>query len=367
MKKNNIINIAIGILSTIIAILLIFLILKTNKLQYNIEAITWQDLVDITPTKKNFDLALFQESLIKNIKNTEQSIVWIYQQKTIELLNEDEDNTQTAKIETTKILKWNGIIISNDWYIITNQHIVEDNKSDYTIAINNQEFNVNKIRYDKSLDLAIIKINVTEQLIPAKIMHISDTIQIWQIVFALKQDPEAQETITKMWIINSKNQKFKINDNNNIYAGLLQTSTAIEPWFSGWPLININWEIIGINTAIDNIEYWASYSLPLTQEFINQTIASIKESSKIIRPYIWIEYKQNINWWITVTKIIKDSPAVTAGIEINDTIYGINNESINYNNFLYQLYTYKPKKMIILNIQRWKFKQDIQVNLWIEE
>jgi S1-C subfamily serine protease len=379
MNKTKIQTITMSITWCIMALLLIFLIIKTNKLQYNLEIITWEDLVDITPIQKEFDLTLFQESFIKKIKKTEQSIVWIYEQKTIELLNEntqENNEIQTTKIETVKTLQWNWIIISNDGYIITNKHVIEDLKSKYTIAltkveentISYLEFNADKIRYDDWLDLAIIKINITQPLIPAKIINLSENTDIWQIVFALKSDPEVKETIAKWWIINSKNQKFKINKQDwdkNIYVWLLQNSTAIEPWFSGWPLTNINWEVIWINTAIDNIEYWASYALPLTQEFINQTISSIKESGKIIRPYIWIEYEQDING-VKITKIIKDSPADTAWVQINDIIYSINDNPTKYNDFLYQLYTYKPKKNIILNIQRQKFKQDIQINLWIE-
>ncbi len=374
MNKNRLKTIIVSATWGILAILLIFLIFKTNKLQYNLELITWEDLVDITPIQKDFDLNLFQDNLIQNIANTKESIVWIYEQRNIKLLNEDTDNnfdTQTTSIETIKTLKWNWIIISNDGYILTNQHVVENINSKYTISLNDKEFNADKIRFDQWLDLAIIKIKITEPVIPVRIAHISNNIDIWQIVFALKKDPEANETIVKMWIINSKKQKFKLdnqnwnNTRNNIYIWLLQNSTAIEPWFSWWPLIDINGETIGINTAIDNIEYGASYALPLTQEFINQTISSIKESSKIIRPYLWIEYKQDIDG-IRVTEIKKDSPASIAWVEINDVIYSINDNDIDYDNFLYQLYTYKPKKNIILNIQRAKFKQDIQINLWVE-
>lgn len=377
MNKNKILTTTLSLFGIAIVILLIFLILKTNKLQYNLEMITGQEIVDITPKQKDFDLTLFQEKLLNWIENNKSSIVWIYAKKEIELLA-DSQNTddikeweitnidiKKSKIETIKTLQWNGIIISEDWYIITNQHVVEDLKSNYTVILDDQEFTVNKIRNDDWLDLAIIKISVTQKLKPARFKNLTNTNTIWEIVFALKNNPTSQEIITKMWIINSKNQKFKM-DNNRTYVWLIQTSTAIEPWFSGWPLININWDVIAINTAIDNIEYWASYSLPLSQEFINQTISSIKESSKIIRPYIWIEYN-NQDDSIIVTKIHQNSPASNTELEIWDIIYGINNDNVNYNNFLYQLYTYKPNKNIILNIQKDKFKQDIQIKLWIEE
>ena len=204
--KTSIVSAAWGILT----ILLIFLIFKTNKLQYNIELITWEDLIDITPIQKDFDLTLFQNSLIENIKKTEISIVWIYEQRDIELLNENSDKnldnyneTQTTNIETIKTLQWNWIIISNDWYVITNKHVVENLNSKYTISLNNKNYDADKIRFDVWLDIAIIKIRITEPVIPARIIDISNNIDIWQIVFALKKDPEVNETITKMGIINS--------------------------------------------------------------------------------------------------------------------------------------------------------------------
>jgi len=336
---------------------------KTEKLKHNLQLISWEDLVDITPKDKNFDLSLFQKSISENLEKQKNSIVWIYEEKNIELFQEWQ-NEQTTTIKTNKSLQWNGIIISNNWYIITNKHVVENKNSTYYAKTEDKEIEIDKIRYDEWLDIAIVKISIKNELVPAKIINIQNNINIWDIVFALKKDPDNKETIVKMWIINSKKQKFK-TEKNNIYVWLIQSSTAIEPWFSGWPLINLNWEIIWINTAIDNVEYWASYSLPLNQEFINQTIYSIKESGKIIRPYIWINYKKHENG-IIVENIEENSPAKISWLEKWDIIYSINNNPITYENFLYKLYTYKINKNIILNIQRWNFKQDIQVNLWIK-
>ena len=364
MKKNNITKIIITGISAIIIVLLIILILKTNKLQYKVWIITWEDTVDITPLKQEFDFNLFQNTLLKNLENQEKSLVAIYAKKNIEILQENNDSQETI-IETTKKLEGNGVVISNDGYILTNKHVVQDKNTEYTIILEDQEFKVDKIWYDDWLDLAIIKIKVINPLIPVKIIKIQDTVKIWQTVFALKKDPDIKETIVKIWIINSKNQKFKI-EKNSIYVWLLKTSTAIEPWFSWWPLINLNGETIWINTAIDNIEYWASYSLPINQEFINQTISSIKESWKIIRPYIGIKYEEN-PIWIKITEINEWFILNNEWLQINDIIYGINNIPTNYSNFLYQLYTFKVNKQIILNIQRWNHKEEVQITLWKRE
>ena len=368
MIKNKTKIITISIFSLIIVGMLVFLLIKLNKLQDKVSIITWEDIVDITPDQKDFDFKLFEESLIKNLWELENNIVAIYANKTIEILqewNEDESEPQKAVMETINKLEWNGIVLTNDWYILTNKHVAQDKNAEYKIILNDQEFPVDKIRYDDWLDLAVLKIKVKENLIPAKIRKIQDKNKIWQIVFALKKDPDIKETIIKMWIINSLNQKFKMN-NNNVYVWLIKTSTAIEPWFSWWPLVNLNWEMIWINTAIDNIEYWASYSLPISQEFINQTISSIKESGKILRPEIWIKYEAN-PMWIKVVSIESGSNAQNAWLEVNDIIYSINNIDINYNNFLYELYTYKANKQVIFNIQKWNNKYEVQITLWTKE
>ncbi len=369
MNKKNKQNTIIIVLISIIVIILIFLIVSLFTIRKNIHQITWDDIIDITPKEKTFDFETFQNSLLKNIETNQDSIAAIYAQKNIEIIddsvNEQESKKQETKIETIKTLQWNGIIISPDGYIISNQHVLEDINANYTVKINDQEFEVSKIWYDEWLDLAIIKINVKEELIPATIKQIDQTIKIWQTVFALKYDPENQETIIKMGIINSKNQKFKIDDNRT-YVWFLQTSTAIEPGFSWGPLLDIYGEVIWINTAIDNIEYWASYSLPINQEFVNQTISSIKESGKIIRPYIGIKYEMN-SLWLLITEVEENSPAQDAWLQIWDIIYGINDIPTNYNNFLYQLYTYKVDKEIVLNIKRGNFNEDLQIKLWIKE
>lgn len=361
MKNNKTKIIVISIIGFIIISLLTFLLLKVNKLQNKISFITGEDMVDITDYQQNFDFKLFEESMLRNISKQEKLIAAIYIKKNIEIL-EEWNSGQNVIIETINKLEGNGIVLTNDGYILTNKHVIQEKNAEYKVIINNQEFLADKIRYDDWLDLAVLKIKVKENLETAKIRKVKDKNRIWQTVFALKKDPDINETITKMWIINSLNQKFKM-ENNNIYVWLIKTSTAIEPWFSWWPLINLDWEIIWINTAIDNIEYWASYSLPISQEFINQTIASIKESGKILRPYIWIKYEPH-PLWIKITSIEEWSNAEKAWLEVNDIIFSINNVDINYNNFLYELYTYKVNKEVIFNIQKWSQKHEIQIKLW---
>ncbi|HRX63822.1 MAG TPA: hypothetical protein P5060_01825, partial [Candidatus Absconditabacterales bacterium] len=130
MNKKNKQNTIIIVLISIIVIILIFLIVSLFTIRKNIHQITGDDIIDITPKEKTFDFETFQNSLLKNIETNQDSIAAIYAQKNIEIIddsvNEQESKKQETKIETIKTLQGNGIIISPDGYIISNQHVLED-------------------------------------------------------------------------------------------------------------------------------------------------------------------------------------------------------------------------------------------------
>ena len=343
----------------IIAILLTLFYIKLNNIQENLWK--WDSwLINITPTEKNIDLQAIQNEFLATIENQKGSTAAVMVKKKIKVVGEEW--VEDTEIETTKSQEWNAIVITTDWYLLTNKHVVEDKQWIYSVIIEDKEYPVDKIRNDDELDLSIIKIKADKTLTAAKIPSLNVETKIGNIVFAIKNDIESKEYRTKMWIINSKNQKLK-QKNGNIYVGLIKSSTAIEPGFSGWPLVDVNWNTIGINTAIDNIEYGASYSMPINQELISESLNSIKENNKIVRPSLNIEYEPS-DTWIKVTNIYEWSDAEKAWLKIWDIIVWINDFPVDYNNFLYVLYSHKAWKSVVLNIQQWELKNNIQVTLW---
>lgn len=349
----------------IFSCLFLILFLKINNLN-NIISGGWEsNLINITPTEKSNTLQSLQNDIKDSIYSTQNSIAAIYAKQKIWSVVEAIDWTE-KQVETVESLEWNAIVIANDWYMITNKHVVPDlDKTSYKAILQWEEYSIDKIWYDKLLDIAVIKIKTKGSTTPAIIAKMDGQAEIWDIVFAIKNDPEIWEYITKIWLVNSKNQKFEIQNNNDIYVWLIKNSTAIEWWFSGWPLINLKWDVIWMNTAIDNIEYSASYALPLSQEFINQTLSSIKESWQIIRPYLWIQYTDS-DFYVKVTEIFENSPASKTELAVWDIILWINDLPVSYNDFLYNLYTYKVGKQITLNIMRDWHKKDIQITIWKE-
>lgn len=362
----NIKNTLLYLTIFIFACWLIYLVLKIHKIENTINGWESASLIDITPwNKKSENLSTLQNDIKDNINTNKDSTAAIYAIKTVGSIVENEE-WEEKEIQTVESLEWNAIVISKDWFLITNKHVVTSNeKTTYRAELQWQSYPIDKIRLDNLLDIAVLKIKVKDWIIPAQIVTMWNTAEIGDIVFAIKNDPEINEYIVKRWLINSKNQKFEIQNNNNIYVWLIKNSTSIEWGFSGWPLINLNWEVIWINTAIDNIEYSASYALPICQEFVNQTLASIKESWQIIRPYLWIQYADS-DFAVKITEVTEWSPASKTELQVWDIIVWINNIPVTYNNFMYNLYTYKVWKQITLNIMRGDHKKDIQITIWKE-
>lgn len=353
------------VLFTIIAVLFIITYLKLKNIEQNLGKEN-SGLVNITPTEKTNDIEILQSN-IKNILSTSKnSIAAIYAKKIVWTFV-DEESGEEKNIETIESLEWNAIVINKDWYLLTNKHVIQElEKSSYSAILQWERYPIDKIRIDDTLDIAILKITVKNETIPLNIAKLDEQGEIWDIVFAIKNDAENWEFVTKMWIINSLNKKFEIQNNNSKYVWLIKNSTAIEWWFSGWPLINIKGEIVWLNTAIDNIEYSASYAIPLSQELISQTINTIKSNGKIIRPYLWIQYEES-DFRAKITWIDEWSPASKTNLKVWDIIYWIDNHEVKYSTFLYTLYTYKIWKQITINtIENWH-KKDTQLTIGQKE
>jgi len=194
-------------------------------------------LINITQTEKEIDIQELQNELLNTIEAQKATTAAIMKKKKIKIIWDWEEESE---IETTENQEWNAIVITTDWYLITNKHVIEDKQWIYNAIINEKEYSVDKIWNDDELDLSIIKIKTDKTLTTAKIPSINYEPKIWNIVLAIKNDIYSKEYRTKIWMINSKNQQLQ-QKNWNIYVWLIKSSAVIEPWYSWWPLIDLNW------------------------------------------------------------------------------------------------------------------------------
>lgn len=293
--------------------------------------------------------------------------------------------TTTTKKTTQKIKVWgwSGIIISKDWYILTNKHVVADVEAEYTIVtINGDTLQVKNIRRDPVLDIAVLQVtNATWQLPtdlqPATFVSYKSPVKIGQFTIAIGNALSEFDNSATFGIISAKNRSLNWLDPKTAYIGLYQTDTPINPGNSWWPLLNTAWEIIWMNTAMTQQD-WIWFALPLSQEFIQTTLLSLSLSGdySINRPFLGLETKlltkaaaTNLGMkkfeWVYVQTVLPWSPAAVAWIVSWDVITEINGSAVQTDMpLLYTLYTLKPNDPISFLVFRNKDYIRVEATLW---
>ncbi len=288
--------------------------------------------------KAKYDITDIQSKIIDTIKNISPSVVSIVISKDLEIYYYADPFSSKAYVERKKKKIWWGswIIISNDGYILTNKHVVSDLDADYSVVTKDGDvYKVDKVWLDPILDLAVVHV-VNEKwenvynLKPAKIIDYKSKVNIWQFVLAIWNALAEYNDSVTLWILSAKWRELDEN-NGSLYIWLYQTDAAINPWNSGWPLINILGEVIWVNTAITAQWQWIWFSIPINQEFIQSTLKSIKKYHSIKRPLLGIKiiylnktlakkFKLPTYQWVLIQEVLPHSPAFKAWLEKWDII-----------------------------------------------
>ncbi len=316
-------------------------------------------------------LDILQKKLYANIDETSKYVVGITSSKNVKFYMEDPSLLQwpgTAIEKNAKMDEASGIFLWNKWYVITNKHVVENSEAKYAVVFyDGSTYDVDKIWQDKQLDLAILKINIGEKYLKEKninkpeFLDANQSVELGKIVLAVGKKWE-NNTMLGFGIISSKNKKLTIN-NENLYVNLYQVNFLLQPWFSGSPLVDIDGKVIGINTAVSQLDL-ESFVLPISNQLISSSLKSIERYWKIMRWLVWIKYdeindnkelqkKLNLTGGVFVRDILPELPAFNAWIQVNDIIVSINDVLISKNMpFVFQIYNYLPWDKLKLQVLR---------------
>ena len=231
-----------------------------------------------------------------------------------------------------------GVIVDENGYIITNNHVVED-----ADRIRVTLFNGNEKRYDAKLigtdaetDLAVIKIDVGDKLPAAKIGN-SDAIDVGDWAIAVGSPFGFRETVT-VGIISAKSRE--VGGVSRPFQKFLQTDAAINPGNSGGPLVNIRGEIVGINTAIvSRTGGYEGLGFSLPSNIAVDVYNQIVQHGKVARGSIGISFQSSQSpallrsygakdGGVLVGDVIPDGPSEDAGMQQEDIIVEINGKPV---------------------------------------
>ncbi len=266
-----------------------------------------------------------------------------------------------------------GVLISPDGYIVTNLHVI-DNSAKIEIALDDRrEYEADIVGYDKSSDIALLKIDGNN--FPHIIIGNSDSVQVGEWVLAVGNPFNLQSTVTT-GIISAKSRNINILDADNPIESFIQTDAVINPGNSGGALVNTNGELIGINTAIvTESGRYEGYSFAIPSNLIRKVIKDLKEFGEVKRGFLGINIKKVNDEeakklgldkpnGVYVTRVVKNSGADNAGIQMNDVILKINNKEINSTPELQELVArFRPGNKLVVDIFRDGAVQQLTVRL----
>lgn len=246
-----------------------------------------------------------------------------------------------------------GIILTEQGLIITNRHVVPAGTTNVQVKLSDgTEFKdvtvVGRTNSSDSLDIAFLKINDTKgkKLVAAKIGDSAKT-RVGDSVVAIGNAlGQFQNTVTA-GIISGYGRNLQASDGQGSenLENLFQTDTAINPGNSGGPLVNLDGEVIGINTAVAGNAQNIGFSIPIND--VNGLIESVKKTGKLERPYLGVVYIPLTNdiaaqYGLSVKRgayvapvgilgtepLIDGGPAQKAGIKPGDIITKIDDKTI---------------------------------------
>ncbi|KPL16203.1 MAG: serine protease [Bacteroides sp. SM23_62] len=255
-----------------------------------------------------------------------------------------------------------GVIISSNGYIVTNNHVV-DQADDIEITLhNNDSYKAKVIGTDPSTDLALLQIK--KDGLPAMHVGNSDQVEVGEWVMAVGNPFNLNSTVTA-GIVSAKGRNINIIDDKSAIEAFIQTDAAINPGNSGGALVNLNGELIGINTAIASpTGAYAGYGFAIPANIVSKVVEDFMKYGMVQRAYLGIMIRDingdlmkdkhlKISEGAFVDSITEKSAAGQAGIKTGDVVVSVDNVPIEKSaDLLEQIGRHRPGDQVSVTVNR---------------
>ena len=284
-----------------------------------------------------------------------------------------------------------GFIISQDGYILTNHHVVDGAERVRVFLQDRRWFAAQVIGSDPFTDVAVIKIDVDEQL-PHLSFGDSEGVRVGQWVLAVGNPgfaggDQLDYTVTAgivsargrgLNILRRELMQDPVSQDLSGYAieDFIQTDAVINPGNSGGPMVSLTGQVVGINSAIaSNTGYYQGYGFAIPINLARRVMEDLIEYGHVRRALIGVEMKtvdpEDAEYYglptvagAMVQRVTADGPAEGAGIEPGDVIVAVDGKSIGYSGQLQQrIAEYRPGDRVTLTIYRDRRPMDVSVRL----
>jgi serine protease Do len=239
-----------------------------------------------------------------------------------------------------------GFIISSDGLILTNKHVVSDTGASYSVLTNDgKTYTAKVLARDPSQDLAVLKIDASG--LPTVTLGDSSGLELGQTAIAIGNALGQFSNTVSVGVVSGLSRTVTAaapdTGAQETITGVIQTDAAINPGNSGGPLLNLQGQVIGIDTAIASGAENIGFAIPINQA--KHDISSVESTGQIQAPYLGVQYipvtpalaqQQNlpvnqgalVRGSSTGPAVESDSPAAKAGVQAEDIITAVNSQSI---------------------------------------
>ena len=259
-----------------------------------------------------------------------------------------------------------GVIISEDGYIVTNNHVIEGATKLRVTLPDGRAFDAKTIGTDPATDVALIKIDASG--LPTLPFGSSDDLRLGEWVLAIGYPMELQSTITA-GIVSAKARQLGALNNRYGIESFIQTDAAVNPGNSGGALVNTRGELVGINTIIKtSTGSYVGYSFAVPETIVRKVVVDLKESGVVQRAVLGISFRAIDQQFIDelgddsdikeiggiyVASVAEGGSASETGLRKGDVILSVDGVAVNDSaTFLEQIGKRRPGDEITLKLRR---------------
>lgn len=266
-----------------------------------------------------------------------------------------------------------GVIISEDGYIVTNNHVVESADKIKVTLNDKRTFDAEVVGLDANTDLGLIKIDAEN--LPTLEMGNSDRLSVGEWVLAVGNPFNLTSTVTA-GIVSAKARNINILGRRSSIESFIQTDAAVNRGNSGGALVNTEGKLVGINAAIaSNTGSYTGYSFAIPINIVRKVVKDLKEFGFVQRGYIGVTIrslnsklanKKGIDKikGVYINDVKEDGAADKAGLKKGDVIISVNGKPVNSSGRLLALIAlHRPGDKVRLGIRRDKERKSVEVIL----
>ena len=266
-----------------------------------------------------------------------------------------------------------GVILSNDGYIVTNNHVIESANEIEVVLNDKRTFAAQLIGTDPNTDLALLKIEATD--LPTIEIGNSDDLRVGEWVLAVGNPFNLTSTVTA-GIVSAKARSINILNSDMKIESFIQTDAAVNPGNSGGALVNTRGQLVGINTAIaSQTGSYAGYAFAIPTAIMQKVVADLRQYGTVQRALLGIrmlditqQVKDQLSLesmeGVYVGEVISGSAADKAGMKAGDVIVQVDGRPINASSQLQeQIGRKNPGDQITILVRRGHRSVSLQVTL----